>query len=43
MEPLFTAAALRRRELLAAGLASVLPLAGHAQAWPSRPYTWWCS
>lgn len=39
MEPLFTAAALRRRELLAAGLASVLPLAAHAQAWPSRPIT----
>ena len=39
MEPLFTAAALRRRELLAAGLASVLPLAAHAQAWPSRPVT----
>ncbi|MBB3643569.1 Bug family tripartite tricarboxylate transporter substrate binding protein [Variovorax atrisoli] len=39
MEPLFAAAALRRRELLAAGLASVLPLAAHAQAWPSRPVT----
>ncbi|WP_445287872.1 Bug family tripartite tricarboxylate transporter substrate binding protein [Variovorax atrisoli] len=39
MEPLFTAAALRRRELLAAGLASVLPLAAHAQAWPWRPVT----
>ncbi|BEP40360.1 tripartite tricarboxylate transporter substrate binding protein [Variovorax sp. 375MFSha3.1] len=39
MESLFTAAALRRRELLAAGLASVLPLAAHAQAWPSRPVT----
>jgi len=39
MESFFTAAALRRRELLAAGLASVLPLAAHAQAWPSRPVT----
>lgn len=39
MEPIFTAAALRRREILAAGLASMLPLAAQAQAWPSRPVT----
>lgn len=39
MDSLFTAAALRRREILVAGLASVLPLAAHAQAWPARPVT----
>jgi len=39
MNPISTAAALRRREILAAGLVSMLPLAVRAQAWPSRPVT----
>lgn len=39
MNPISTAAALRRREILAAGLVSMLPLAARAQAWPSRPVT----
>lgn len=40
MKPLFTAAALRRRELLgAAALVAMLPLAARAQAWPARPIT----